>query len=555
LRSSEPPLLGSTTPRIWTRPLVTGPPGPCGCGCALTPETSLGFDAVEFAEDPVGIRLLPWQRWLLIHALELRPDGTFRFRTVLVLVARQNGKTALFELKNLWKLFVLRVLLVLGTAQVLEYAEESWDKAVEIAESIPELAAEIAHVDKTNGKKTLRLKGGPRWKIATATRRGGRSLSADDVNLDELREHTNWDAWGAVSKTTMAKPNAQVWALSNAGDDRSVVLNDLQAIGRAVAQHPENDPTFGHFEWSAPDDITCTCGRPDGVHLPDCKLRDRAARAQANPALGYGTITDVALDSALATDPEAVYRTECLCQRVQTLADRWQVISEADYLRLLDEQSTAADPLVFSIDITPERSFTTFSAVGARPDGDLHGEVIDHAEGTSWAAARAVELNRRWKPARWVIDAGGAAGFLIPILEAEGLTVEPMTTRQVAQAFGMLKTAVELAAQQDRDAAGAPAPVEAPPPALDPAIVAALADLAEDEFTVPRLWIRPGRHTAALAAAVEGATPRRIGDGTTWDRRNNTIVISPIVSLTNAVHGFVTLPAPEPPAVPLVAWR
>jgi hypothetical protein len=25
--------------------------------------------------------LLPWQRWLLLHLLELRLDGTLRFRT------------------------------------------------------------------------------------------------------------------------------------------------------------------------------------------------------------------------------------------------------------------------------------------------------------------------------------------------------------------------------------------------------------------------------------------------------------------------------------------
>ncbi|GAA4568706.1 hypothetical protein GCM10023193_50810 [Planotetraspora kaengkrachanensis] len=73
----SPTLLGSTTPRLWTPPLVTGRRGPCGCGCALTPKTSLGFSCVDFARDVLGIELLPWQRWLLIHALELRPDGRF----------------------------------------------------------------------------------------------------------------------------------------------------------------------------------------------------------------------------------------------------------------------------------------------------------------------------------------------------------------------------------------------------------------------------------------------------------------------------------------------
>jgi phage terminase large subunit-like protein len=59
----------------------------------LTPQTSKGFECIEFAEDILDVTLLPWQKWLLIHALELLEDGTYRFRKVIVLVARQNGKS------------------------------------------------------------------------------------------------------------------------------------------------------------------------------------------------------------------------------------------------------------------------------------------------------------------------------------------------------------------------------------------------------------------------------------------------------------------------------
>jgi phage terminase large subunit-like protein len=40
----------------------------------------------------------------LIHALELLPDGTFRFRTVVLLVARQNGKSTLMQVLTLWRM-------------------------------------------------------------------------------------------------------------------------------------------------------------------------------------------------------------------------------------------------------------------------------------------------------------------------------------------------------------------------------------------------------------------------------------------------------------------
>src|SRR5690349_15886926 len=99
------PVLGSTVPRLWTPPMRE-----------LTPETSFGFDVVDFARDVVGRPLDPWQEWVVIHAGELLEDGRPRFRKVLVLVSRQNGKTELGVMLTLFWLFVERVPLVLGTS-------------------------------------------------------------------------------------------------------------------------------------------------------------------------------------------------------------------------------------------------------------------------------------------------------------------------------------------------------------------------------------------------------------------------------------------------------
>ena len=74
-------LLGSVEPRLFTPPLRP-----------LNRETSRGFAAIDFARY-AGTPFLPWQEWLAVHALETTPDGRYRFRVVLVLVARQNGKS------------------------------------------------------------------------------------------------------------------------------------------------------------------------------------------------------------------------------------------------------------------------------------------------------------------------------------------------------------------------------------------------------------------------------------------------------------------------------
>ena len=129
----------------------------------LTSKTSLGFAAVEFAEQVLEIELFPWQRWLLIHALELLPDGSLRFRNVVVLVARQNGKSTLSIILSLFWMYVLGRDLVIGTAQDLDVAEEIWQGAVDIVEETPDLSAMLERVVKVNGKKSLELNSGERY--------------------------------------------------------------------------------------------------------------------------------------------------------------------------------------------------------------------------------------------------------------------------------------------------------------------------------------------------------------------------------------------------------
>lgn len=285
-------LHGLTEPRLWTRPLVE-----------LTPETSLGFECIAFATIVLGVSLDPWQCWFLIHALELLPDGKYRFRKVLLLVARQNGKTTVMRVLTLWAIFTGRVKLAIQTAQDLDTARESWEEAVEIVENDPELAEQIAgprkKATRANGKEVLKLQNGSRYKIKATTQDAGRGIPGVGlIVLDEMRTHRDRGPWSSLSKTAMAVPDALLVMMSNAGDDTSVVLNDERE--KALTGKSE---TAGIFEWSAE---------------PGCALDDRQAWAQANPSLGYGRLTERALVDAM-DDPPAVFRTECLCQRVESL--------------------------------------------------------------------------------------------------------------------------------------------------------------------------------------------------------------------------------------------
>src|SRR5664279_2299742 len=108
------PTVGHTVPRIYTKPLRP-----------LTPETSLGFDMIEFCES-IGAPLLDWQKWVVTGLLETREDGTLRFRTALICVGRQSGKSFLSALLALYWLYRRDARLVVGLAQSLDVAREVW---------------------------------------------------------------------------------------------------------------------------------------------------------------------------------------------------------------------------------------------------------------------------------------------------------------------------------------------------------------------------------------------------------------------------------------------
>lgn len=425
-------LYGCTTPRLFTQPLVAGDPGPCGCGCALTPATSDGFQAIRFAEEVLDYQLLPWQRWWLIHVLELRPDGSFRFRTVLTLVGRQNGKSSVLKVLALYFMYLRgerEKVTVLGAAQSLSIAMEAWSGAVDIAEDVPDLAAEIEHVRKTNGEQALVLTNGSRYRISAATRGAGRGLSVDLLILDELREHRNWEAWGALSKTTTARPNALIVGISNAGDDQSVVLNSLRSQGIGG-----EDETLGLFEWSAPD---------------GCELDDPEAIAQANPGLGR-TVSMAAIRSAMATDPPVVFRTETLCQRVDALdaaldLEAWK--ASADPAGSL---GPVRDRVALCLDVAMDGAHVTLAAAAVLDDGRVRVESIQAWATPDRARRELRNIVARVRPAvlGWFPSGPGAAlGADLRALEAAELKGADVT--ELCQEFADLVAARRIAHPSD----------------------------------------------------------------------------------------------------------
>jgi len=381
LRSSK--LMGVTEPRLFTPPLRK-----------LTRATSRGYEVIEFAE-LIGKPLLPWQEWLVKHALELNPDGTYRFRTVLVLVARQNGKSDLKRTVSLWRLYMDGAKLVFGVAQDVSLAREQWQLAQDTINDCPELAAELDTVRRVNGDEWFRVAAGGRYKIAAANRKAGRGYSIDELNIDELREQRDWSAWSALSKTTMARSHSQIWAMSNAGDDQSVVLNQIRDAALA-----RRDPSIGIFEWSAED---------------GCELDDPKGWAQANPGLGH-IITEGAIRSAMATDPPNVFRVEVLCQRVDQLdgavdLTAWKAC--ADSSGSMPDEKTQ---LIACFDAAPDGKHATLAAGRLTSDGLVRLGIVAAWKSAETALDELPAVLEKLKPAAVAWYPSGPGGAFAPIL-------------------------------------------------------------------------------------------------------------------------------------------
>lgn len=365
---------GCTVPRLWTPPLVE-----------LSPESSYGYAVVEFARDVLGEPLDPWQEWLIIHAGELLPDGRPRFRYVLTLVGRQSGKTFLAKVLALYWMFVESHPLILGTSTNLDYARESWEKAVETVEDNPALSAFVPRggIRRANGEQTLKTSERSRYKIAASNRTGGRSLSVDRLILDELREHRSWDAWNASTNAMNARPGAQALAITNQGDDQSVVLDSLRGDALRFLETGEGDYRLGIFEWSAPD---------------GADLEDVAALAQANPNVGRRMDWDTLLGPARRAkanggEEETGFRTEVMCQRVHALdaavdPGAWDRCARPD---TLDE---ARGRVVLCLDIAPDELHATLTAAATMPDGRVRVEPVK-----AWSGVDATAQVRRDLPA------------------------------------------------------------------------------------------------------------------------------------------------------------
>ena len=432
-------IIGAETPRIYTKPRRE-----------LTEETTHGFACIAFAEEVLEVRLFPWQKWLLLHALELDEQGAYRYRFVVVTVARQSGKTLVMLILALWHIYALGSRTVIGTAQDLTNSEKAWEEAVEWAEANDELQPLIEDVKRGHPKRLIVRSDDLanricEYRVAAASRRGGRGFSGDLILLDELREHQSWDSWSAVTNTMNARPKAQAWAFSNAGDITSIVLKYLRAAAHQALGWPDGDAdkalldndevqdddvdeVLGWFEWSAP---------------PHLVRSDRNGWAQANPSMNHtdvveNCITEKALAAALRTSPASVFEVECLCRWVATSdGGPFPDGSWAETSDTAPNVATGASSSV-CLEIPPDRA----RAYLARASIDMNGNPVvgiwEDQAGTDWVIPFLKKHRTRYNAVVVRIGSRVPAASMAAEIEEAGLPFTKWAATEVGAAHGQM---------------------------------------------------------------------------------------------------------------------
>lgn len=363
--------------------------------------------------DDLGVPLLPHQKFLMDEALTILPNGKWARSTVGAIMARQNGKTHALRMRILAGMYIFGEKSIIAISQSRMLSLDTFRQVVDMAEGTSWTRKRIKRVSRTNGQEELEIycehypkscKGKcerlRKYAIKAANSESPRGATADLLWIDELRE-INSTTWQAATPLTRARPNAQTWVTSNAGDDSSTVLNELRQ--RALTFSSDR---LGWYEWSA--------GSNDIWDIENWK--------QANPALGH-TISIEALEESAKFDNPDAFRTESLSIWINAIDSPFPLdIWEAGTAQVAIEDGL---PTYMALDLSFNRDKAYLVTVQIREDKKLACFVHE------WTGLSNIELAseiatlaRRFRPRVLAYDPN-TAGFLAPQLSRAGIAVAP----------------------------------------------------------------------------------------------------------------------------------
>lgn len=467
------------------------------------------LEAIELA-DECGMTLDGSQRLTLRAALGERSDGKWSAFQVCDVEPRQNGKGDTIQARELAGLFVFDEQLLIHTAHEFKTANEAFLRMVSVIKSNPDLDDQVERIRFANGEQGIELYSGARLKYFARTGGGGRGFAeADLVVYDEAFKLTSEEIAASLPTLTVS-PNPQVWFASSAGLATSTQLHLLRR--KALAGDSRRLAYVEH-----------TAERPeldgDGKVVSEpVDPDDERNLALANPAYGWRFDKDF-VDAERETMGDDRWLRERLgvwdplpdddtLKPPKIPAELWQSTAVADV-----PPPRAGEPTI-GFEVTRDGEWASIVVAWGTPDAP-HLELVEHDRGVGWLPEYLAKLAKAWKPrAIGCIGAGATGAQVGPVL------------------FGFTDAGL------DRDLL-----VQLSGKDYRAACEGFYVDLLEHRMT----------HRAAqgpLDNAAEDAAEKASGDTWTWEPRQATVPISPLVAATVARHLLLTAdpldPEPEP---------
>lgn len=342
-----------------------------------------------------------WQKWLIRAVLETRADGTMRYRQVLISVPRQQGKSLLGAIFQLWGLLQHKKgPSVVGLATSVKQANIVYNRVAHTINSNPALSKRL----KATGTRGIRHKDGAGTLYVLPAKE--EAVQGEPVSLgliDELHI-LKPGIWNAVVNGQRSISGALVIGITTAGDDTSELLLSLYEKSNAAIEDPES--TFGAFIWEAP---------------AGSKVTDVEAILQANPAVACGRIDIKTVLADTEGLPAWDVKRYLLNQFVSNI-NAWidpMLWMKCGYSGITDYSSGG---LYLAIDVTPSMSHATFAVARKTEDGYIETELIASINQPTWDYLKKLCDGLTYKVEAFVIDPYNSKDLVIH-LEKKGKTV------------------------------------------------------------------------------------------------------------------------------------
>lgn len=242
----------------------------------------------EWAGRPVVLE--PWQQFVLANIFGWkRADGTRRFRTAILEVARKNGKTTMAAGVGLYLLVADGEpgAEVYSAATKRDQARLSHSEATRMAKASPQLRREVRifkdniHIPDTASK----------FEPLGADSDTMDGLNVHGAIVDEIHAHKSRDTWDLLETATGARRQPLMFGISTSGFDRqSLFFSQHEYTEKVLQGVVEDDSWFGicftideEDDWQ--DEGVWVKANPNlGVSKKWDDMRRKAARAREMPS-------------------------------------------------------------------------------------------------------------------------------------------------------------------------------------------------------------------------------------------------------------------------------